>query len=83
MRFGVQSLTKQDFRKGTVCDDLCDLFGKWTDETEEMSSDTYQEEEGTNKEYEEHGDEDFYDSLDLKMSMKFKFHSDSVINIVT
>lgn len=42
MRFGVQSLTKQDFRKGTVCDDLCDLFGKLTDETEEMSSDTYQ-----------------------------------------
>lgn len=83
MRFGVQSLTKQDFRKGTVSDSLCDLFGKLTDETEEMSSDTYQEEEGTNKEYEEHGDYDtFYESLDLKMSMKFKFHSDSVINIV-
>lgn len=83
MRFGVQSLTKQDFRKGTVSDNLCDIFGKLTDEIEEMSSDTYQEEEGTNKEYEEHDDDDkFYDSLDLKMSMKFKFHSDSVINIV-
>lgn len=66
------SLTKQDFRKGTVSDSLCDLFGKLTDETEEMSSDTYREKEGTNK---EHGDDDkFYDSLDLKMLMKFKFH---------
>lgn len=86
MKFCVQSLTKQDFRKGTVSDNLCDLFGKLTDETEEMSSDTYQEEEGANKEDEEHDDDDdddeFYDSLDLKMSMKFKFRSDSVINIV-
>lgn len=43
-RFGVQSLTtsNQDVRKGTVSDNLCDLFGKLTDETEEMSSDTYQ-----------------------------------------
>lgn len=80
-RTGVQSLTNQYFRKGTVSDNLFDLFGKLTDETEEMSS-TYQE-EGENEEGEEHIDDDlFYDSLDLKMSMKFKFRSDSVINIV-
>lgn len=76
-------MTNQYFRKGTVSDNLFDLFGKLTDETEEMSSDTYQEEEGENEEGEEHIDDDiFYESLDLKMSMKFKFRSDSVINIV-
>lgn len=50
-----------------------------------MSSDTYHEEIGENKEEEKHDDDDddiFYDSLDLKMSIKFKFCSDSVENIV-
>lgn len=63
-------------------DNLFDLFRKLFDETEEMFSDTYQEEEGENGEWEKHDDDIFYDLLDLKMSMKFKFRSDSVVNIV-
>lgn len=78
----VQNMGNLDFRKGSGSDNLFDLFGKLIDETEEMSSDTYHEEEGENGEEEEHDDEIFYDSLDLKMSMKFQFHSDSVTNIV-
>lgn len=81
-RSGVQNLGNLDFRKGTVSDNLFDLFGKLIDETEEMSSDTYHGEEGENEKGEEHYDDIFYDSLDLKMSMKFKFCSDSVVNIV-
>lgn len=71
-------MENQDFRIGIVSDNLFDLFGKLIDETEDMSSDTYHEENG---EGEEHGEDIFYDSLDLKMSMKFKFRSDSVVNI--
>lgn len=56
------------------------------DETDDMSSDTYHEEIEENKEEEKHDDDDdddiFYDSLDWKMSLKFKFCSDSVENIV-
>lgn len=71
-----------DFRIGMASDNLFDLFEKLFDETEKMSSDTYHKEEGENGEEEEHGDDTFYDSLDLQMSMKFKFRSDSVVNIV-
>lgn len=81
-RSSVQNLGNLDFRIGMACDKVFDLFGKLFDETEEMSSDTYHEEEGENGDEEEHGDEIFYDSLDLKMSMKFQFRSDSVANIV-
>lgn len=80
-RYGIQILENQDFRIGMASDNLFDLFGKLLDETEEMSSDTYQE-EGENVNWEEHDDDIFYDSLDLKMVMKFKFRSDSVVNIV-
>lgn len=63
-----------------------DLLGKLIDETEDMSSDTYHEEIEENKEEEKHDHDDdddiFYDSLDWKMSLKFKFCSDSVENIV-
>lgn len=81
-RSDVQNKGNLDFRIGSGSDNLFDLFGKLIDETEEMSSDTYHEEEGENGEEEEHGDEIFYDSLDLKMSMQFQFRSDSVTNIV-
>lgn len=48
-RSGVKNLGNLDFRKGTVSDNLFDLFGKLIDKTEEMSSDTYHGEEGENK----------------------------------
>lgn len=51
------------------------------DETEETSSVIYHKEE-REEDGEEHNDDIFYDSLDLKMSMKFKFCSDSIVNIV-
>lgn len=86
-RYCVQSLENIDFRIENFAENLFDLFGKLIDETEDMSSDTYHEEEGEKEGEEEHDDDDdnddaFYDSLDLKMSMKFKFCSDSVENIV-
>lgn len=83
-RYCVQSLENIDFRIENFAENLFDLFGKLIDETEDMSSDTYHEEEGEKEGEEEHDDDDdaFYDSLDLKMSMIFKFCSDSVENIV-
>lgn len=85
-RYCVQSLENIDFRIENFAENLFDLFGKLIDETEDMSSDTYHDEEGEKEGEEEHDDDDdddaFYDSLDLKMSMIFKFCSDSVENIV-
>ncbi|XP_065928448.1 uncharacterized protein [Magallana gigas] len=67
-----------EFRIGTTNDDLFSLFGKLIDETEELSSDIcqYEEEEGEEEE------DEFHDSLDLKVSMKFTFASHSIDNIV-
>lgn len=79
---GVQNMGNLDFRKGSSSDNLFDLFGKLIDETEEMSSDTYHEDQGENGGEKEHGDDTLYDSLDLQMAMKFKFRSDSLVNIV-
>lgn len=80
-RSGVQSLENQGFRIGNVSGNFFDLFGKLIDETEETSSVIYHKKE-KEEEGEEHNDDIFYDSLDLKMSMKFKFCLDSIINIV-
>lgn len=58
---------------GIVNEDLFDLFGKFVDETEELSTDVYQ--------CEEEEEEEFYDSLDLKI-MDFKFASGPINNII-
>lgn len=85
VEFGESWFQNRKFRCKTT---VFDLLGKLIDETEDMSSNTYHEEMGENKEKEKHDDDDdddydiFYDSLDLKMSRKFKFCSDSVENIV-
>lgn len=83
-RSGVQSLENQGFKIGNVSGNFFDLFGKLIDETEETSSDIYHKEEREEGEEdgEEHNDDIFYDSLDLKMSMKFKFCLHSIVNIV-
>lgn len=65
-----------DFQIGVSNDDLLSLFGKLIDETEELSSDICHCEE------EEEEEEEFHDCLDLKVSMKLKFASDSIDNIV-
>lgn len=65
-----------DFQVGTTNDELFSLFGKLIDETEEMSSDICQCEE------EKEEEEEFHDCLDLKVSMKLTFASDSINNIV-
>lgn len=81
-RSGVQSLENQDFRIGIVFENVFDLFGKLIDETEETSSDIYHKVEREDEEVEEHNDDTFYDSLELKMSMTFKFCLNSIVNIV-
>lgn len=75
-----------DFRIENFVENLFDFFGKLIDEIEDMFFDIYYDEEGEKEGEEEYDDDDdddvFYDLLDLKMLMIFKFCLDFVENIV-